>query len=139
MFSLLPNLIPRRFPFSFALLFALSLGLSSCQPVSNRIQMALEPVVDHQPIANALAIPKQTKAPSFTLKGSVQQVAPFIKGSAYQLNDDSGSIWIRSSYNDFAVGDRVILTGLPRYQSVKVSNQELGEVYVEEEKRIYKR
>jgi hypothetical protein len=114
--------------------------------------MALEPVVDAQPIAQALTtsppaphpsatppISQPSKSPPLTLKGSVQQVAPFLAGSAYQLHDDSGSIWIRSSHKDFKVGDRVILTGVPRYHQIKVSNQEIGEVYVEEQKRIYKR
>jgi hypothetical protein len=70
-----------------------------------------------------------------TIRGTVVIYAPLLTGSFYQLKDDSGSIWVRSS-QVVAPGDQVTIEGIPRHQAIQISNQEVGEVYFEEQKQV---
>jgi hypothetical protein len=70
-----------------------------------------------------------------TIRGTVVIYAPLLTGSFYQLKDDSGSIWVRSS-QVVKPGDQVTIEGVPRHQAIQISNQEVGEVYFEEQKQV---
>jgi hypothetical protein len=70
-----------------------------------------------------------------TIRGTVVIYAPLLTGSFYQLKDDSGSIWVRSS-QVVKPGDQVTIEGIPRHQAIQISNQEVGEVYFEEQKQV---
>jgi hypothetical protein len=66
------------------------------------------------------------------LKGIVENRAPFLQSGAYQLQDDTGSIWVMTNSTLPNIGDRLVIKGQVSYQSIPLAGQELGEVYVTE-------
>ncbi|MDJ0516695.1 MAG: hypothetical protein QNJ74_10730 [Trichodesmium sp. MO_231.B1] len=73
------------------------------------------------------------------LKGTVESRAPFIETGAYELTDDTGSIWIFTTAELPKIGTEITIKGKIRYQSIIVSelgNQDVGDFYIEELERI---
>ncbi|MCT7983166.1 hypothetical protein NG796_07655 [Laspinema sp. A4] len=66
------------------------------------------------------------------LKGTVENLAPFLESGAYQLQDDTGTIWVMTHSPLPNVGDRLVMKGQVTYQSIPIAGQELGEVYIKE-------
>ncbi len=72
---------------------------------------------------------------SVRLVGTVTQRAMFLQGGAYQLQDESGSIWVLTQQPVPEVGDRLSIQGEITYDAIAVQGQELGEVYIDERDR----
>ncbi len=73
------------------------------------------------------------------LKGTVESRAPFIETGAYELTDNTGSIWIFTTAELPKIGTEITIKGKIRYQSIIVSelgNQDVGDFYIEEIERI---
>ncbi|HEY9604742.1 MAG TPA: hypothetical protein V6C85_24270 [Allocoleopsis sp.] len=70
------------------------------------------------------------------LQGQVTNRAPFLTNGAYRLQDSSGAIWVIADQNLPNVGDEVTIEGQLHYQSIPIGGQDLGEVYVLEQKQI---
>ena len=73
------------------------------------------------------------------LKGTVKNRAPFLETGAYELTDDTGSIWIFTTAELPKIGAEIAIKGKIRYQSIVVpelDNQDVGDYYVEEIERI---
>jgi hypothetical protein len=71
------------------------------------------------------------------VKGTVQQVVPFVDSAAYQLADDSGNIWVFIQKDaPPKLGEQVLIQGQVKYQSIPISGREFGEVYLEQVKRM---
>ncbi|NER06328.1 MAG: hypothetical protein F6K17_28975 [Okeania sp. SIO3C4] len=73
------------------------------------------------------------------LKGTVEGQAPFLETGAYELTDDTGSIWIFTTAELPEVGTEITIKGKIRYQSIVVpelGNQDVGDFYVEEIERV---
>lgn len=73
------------------------------------------------------------------LKGTVESIAPFIETGAYELTDDTGSIWIFTTTELPKIGVEITVKGKIRYQSIvvpKLGNQDVGDFYIEEIERI---
>ncbi|NEQ40465.1 MAG: DNA-binding protein [Okeania sp. SIO3I5] len=73
------------------------------------------------------------------LKGTVESRAPFIETGAYELTDNTGSIWIFTTAELPEIGTEITIKGKIRYQSIIVSeldNRDVGEFYIEEVERI---
>ena len=71
------------------------------------------------------------------LRGTVKQVVPFVDSAAYELADESGDIWVftpKAPPPDR--GEDVLIQGQVKYQSIPIAEQEFGEVYVEQIKRL---
>jgi len=68
--------------------------------------------------------------------GEVVTKAPFLGSGAYQLKDDTGTIWIVTNQTLPEVGDGILLKGQLKYQSVPIGGQELGEVYIQEQEQL---
>lgn len=69
------------------------------------------------------------------LKGKVESRAPFLGTGAYQLQDNTGSIWVLTKQTVPQTGEQMLITGLVRYKGVtfkELAGKDLGEVYVEE-------
>lgn len=78
---------------------------------------------------------KETKEGTVYLQGKVAIRAPFLEAGAYKLQDDTGTIWVIANQVP-NVGDEVLIKGQLQFQSVPVSGQELGEVYVQQEQEL---
>ncbi|NEP03817.1 MAG: hypothetical protein F6K25_01755 [Okeania sp. SIO2G4] len=73
------------------------------------------------------------------LKGTVESKAPFLETGAYELTDDTGSIWIFTKAELPEVGTEITIKGRISYQSIVVpelGNQDVGDFYVEEIERV---
>lgn len=69
------------------------------------------------------------------LQGKVTQKAPFLGTNAYQLQDDTGLIWILTKAPLPQLGEEISVKGIVRFQSIKIpqlSGKDVGEVYLEE-------
>lgn len=72
-----------------------------------------------------------------TLEGTVEQRLPLLNGAVYRLQDDSGSLWIRTdSEAPLTVGDRLTVQVELRYQAVPVGDRDWGEPYAIERDRL---
>lgn len=67
------------------------------------------------------------------LRGTVVTIAPFLEGGAYQLQDETGAIWVRTDSELPEMGATVLIKGEIAYESVNMGDLDFGEVYVIEE------
>ncbi|MBE9168044.1 hypothetical protein IQ238_11110 [Pleurocapsales cyanobacterium LEGE 06147] len=70
------------------------------------------------------------------LQGKVTHKAPFLGSGAYQLKDDSGSVWIVTTDTIPPVGEAVVIKGTVQYQSLPLAEQDWGEFYILELKQL---
>ncbi len=108
-----------------AILATVGLGSAACQGwfASKALQSA------------AAVRAEQQAGATVELIGSVSQQAPFLGGGAYELTDDSGTVWVVTAVELPAVGDRLRVRGTVDYRSVPVAGQEWGEAFVQETER----
>lgn len=70
------------------------------------------------------------------LQGQVTDIVPLMEPwQAYQLQDNSGAVWVITSQSGLRKADRLLIKGNLRYQSIPLERQELGDFYVEEQER----
>jgi hypothetical protein len=69
-------------------------------------------------------------------RGTVTEVAPFLKGGAYLLTDDSGEIWAIAAAQLPEVGEQLKVEGEIVYAKIAIAEQEFGEVYLNEIQRF---
>lgn len=65
-----------------------------------------------------------------TLKGIVVNVAPFLEGGAYQLQDATGTVWVRTEKPLPPKGSSLAVKGELKYEAIFVGTQQLGESYL---------
>ncbi|WP_017306300.1 hypothetical protein [Spirulina subsalsa] len=105
------------------LLFPLVLGSAiACNPLSG----------DFTPLTE---VPNQSPGTSVTVRGNVEQKAPFLTGGAYQLQDESGSIWVFTEQALPESGRPLSVTGKVIYEPLELDGLDLGEVYLQELER----
>jgi len=79
---------------------------------------------------------KDNKQGTVYLQGQVATRAPFLEAGAYKLQDATGAIWVITQQTVPSVGDQVVIKGQLQFQTVPVSGQELGEVFVQQEQEL---
>ena len=67
---------------------------------------------------------------NISLKGIVVNVAPFLEGGAYQLQDATGTVWVRTDKPLPPKGSSLIVKGELQYEAIFVGKQQLGESYL---------
>lgn len=70
------------------------------------------------------------------LKGRVENQAPFLGTGAYQVRDETGSIWVFTTQGLPSKGDEILVKGEVQYKSIPLAGQDLGEVYIEELEQV---
>ena len=70
------------------------------------------------------------------LRGRVQQRIPLLNGWIYQLEDDTGSIWVTTQISAPPVGEEILIKGLTHYEPIPVAGEDWGEHYFEEQEQI---
>lgn len=71
-----------------------------------------------------------------TLRGKVQNRAPFLGMGAYQLKDNTGQILVLTKKSIPPLGQEVVIKGVIRSQKImlkELPGKDLGEVYIEEQ------
>jgi hypothetical protein len=67
-----------------------------------------------------------------SLEGRVRQHLPLLEQSLYELEDDTGTIWVVSADSPPPVGESLTIRAVIRYESILVAGQDMGESYAEE-------
>lgn len=71
------------------------------------------------------------------LKGQVSDRVPLIDAQVYQLQDNTGEIWVLTTNKAMPkVGDRVYVKGQVRYEKVLIDGQDFSEAYIEEQEQL---
>lgn len=79
---------------------------------------------------------QQNQGSTLYLEGKVSKEAPFLGGGAYQLQDSTGAVWVRTNQNLPQQGKQLVIKGQVDYQSIPVGSKELGEFYILELEQI---
>jgi uncharacterized protein YdeI (BOF family) len=147
-FDVSPNWLPTLLRKILSIV-ALSMVLLS----SGSCGQAMPPEISNVPFADAIAvdtvpIAQLTSATELTtdvtaavdmtvhLQGEVVQQVPLLNGRIYQLQDDSGSIWVVSTVTELMPGDQVVIQGIVRYESIPLGAQDFSELYIEEVEQL---
>ena len=69
------------------------------------------------------------------LEGMVVDRVPLLDAAVYQLQDETGKIWILTPHSSLQPGERLLVTGTVRFESIPIEGQERGEAYIEEQNR----
>lgn len=102
-------------------------GLLSCTQVP--------PVLNDT--AAIATIDRQKAGNKAKFRGNVAEVAPFLKGGAYLLTDDSGEIWVIAAATELPqVGEPLKVEGEIVYTEIAIAEQAFGEVYLQEIQRF---
>ncbi len=64
------------------------------------------------------------------VRGKVIHRSPFLGSAAYQLQDETGSLWVFTSKSLPTQGDEVFIRGKIQHESLPIEERELGEFYL---------
>lgn len=70
------------------------------------------------------------------IAGIVQQQIPLLEQWLYQIEDDSGSLWVLTSSLPPSVGTQVTLKAQVQYESILMQGMDIGEHYALELERL---
>ncbi len=108
-------------------LYILSSGLISCSGLTHS-EVAFP--FGEKPITPISQLSTQTVGTEIYLKGVVKEQAPFVDSGAYQIQDSTGVVWIRTNQPLPQKGEEIVVKGVVAYQTIPIGDQELGELYV---------
>lgn len=119
-----------------AFYFFLLGGLIGCGDLTKSSLNALNITagVDVTPIRDLK--PQQGNYTTFYLQGKVAKRVPLLKQHVYQLQDSTGTVWVLTNHTTLQLGDKVLIKGQVRYQSIPLAGKEFGEIYVEEQEQL---
>lgn len=107
------------------LLPLVSLGSIGCSPLSYLEVAFSNPAPT--PIEN---LSQQNQNTTVYVRGTVGDRAPFLGTGAYQLQDETGKVWVLTDDILPQTGEEVTIKGQLEYQSIPVRQYELGELYL---------
>jgi hypothetical protein len=70
------------------------------------------------------------------LDGTVERHAPFLDGGAYELQDESDSIWVVTDRPLPPVGSQISIKAAIESESISMGGQLVAQVYARERKRL---
>jgi hypothetical protein len=105
-------------------------GLIGCSALAE-LGIAV-PYLGEPPLISVNDLTDKKRGAIVYIRGIVKVYAPFLNSGAYQVQDKTGTIWIRTEGKPPPSGKEVVIKGKLDYQSIEVGNQELGEFYVVE-------
>ena len=82
------------------------------------------------------SIVNKTENNTIYIAGEVIKVAPLLGNNAYQVQDNTGSIWVISTGNLPSVGQNIFIKSQVRTQRLSLINQELDELYLVELEQV---
>ncbi|MGP1384699.1 MAG: hypothetical protein ACTS2F_14135 [Thainema sp.] len=89
-----------------------------------------------QPIAQLLAADPTTIVDTTVhLSGKIVQQIPLVDGRIYELQDETGSIWVMAASESEALitGNNIQIQGIVAYENIAIAGQEQGELYIQEQ------
>ena len=130
--------------FHLSLLLLLGVGCSSPLPSQlagiggksqpNLLTPVLKPDVKVMTIRDLQQ--SQSSGKTVYLQGKVGKQVPFLGSRAYELQDETGSIWVVTIAPAPQPGEEVLIKAQVRYQDISLSGQKTREWYVEEQEKL---
>lgn len=110
-------------------------GLIGCTPVNylGLAQSSITPIGELSPQSSAEITSEDD---IIYLEGEVVDRAPFMDSGSYQLQDQTGTVWVLTNGPLPQTGDRVQITGKVTYQSIPINGQDMGELYILEVEKL---
>lgn len=84
---------------------------------------------------NQIQLEKHQQNP-ITVTGKVAKIVPLLNSSAYELKDQTGSIWVVTNNNLPQVGEEITVEAMAEYQEIVIDSENLGGLYLREIKQI---
>jgi hypothetical protein len=123
-------LVKNRIFRSSILLFGVGLCLIGCGSL-NHLGIALS-----NPPTNTIGELQPSSGDiTVNLQGKVIKVAPFLGSGAYQIQDNTGTIWVLTEKGLPQPGAEIAIQGQVKYQPIPIGRQEMGEMYILEMKQ----
>ena len=116
----------------FLLLFSFTVGAISLGGCGLPLPID-SPMVSTTPIGR---IENLKEGRGVYLQGTIAQTAPFLDNGAYQLQDETGAIWVVTPRELPPLGEDMRVKGTVRYHSIPIGDREFGEFYIEEKKQL---
>jgi hypothetical protein len=88
------------------------------------------------PITPIGKLDQEDQNQSLYLEGQVGEQLPLVGGSLYQLVDESGSIWVKTSETLPTPGQELTIRAIILYEPILIADQDIGEYYATEQERL---
>lgn len=103
-------------------------GLSSCSILSLGSRVPITQIREIQQ--------KATPSSTVYVQGQVVKEVPLLSTRAYELQDDTGTIWVVTEEKIPTQDKPVLIQGKVKQKNIRLGTQNLKEVYIEEQKRL---
>ncbi len=118
------------------LLFLLLGGILGCNRI-NSLGLAQTPVTPINQLSQYQQPDQDTQTEDgIYLQGTVVDSAPFMDNGSYQLQDETGTVWVLTNGTLPKPGDAITIKGQVEYQSISIGDQDLGELYIVEVEQL---
>jgi uncharacterized protein YdeI (BOF family) len=114
----------------------IGVGVIGCSPLphSETGLLSFKPNVD---VTKIQTLQRQQKLDRVVyVQGNVLRQVPLVQKQAYEIQDQTGSIWIVTQKRAPQSGAAVLVKGKVRYQQIPIGSQDLGEIYIEEQTKL---
>ena len=111
-------------------------GLIGCTPLNylGLAQPSITPIGELIPQTTTENASKEQQL--IYLEGKVVDRAPFVDSGSYQLQDETGTVWVLTNGELPQTGETVQITGKVTYQSIPMGSQDVGELYILEIEKL---
>ena len=110
-------------------------GLIGCTPLSH-LGLAQPSITPIRELSPQTATTSSSEDDLIRLEGQVVDRAPFLDSGSYQLQDETGTVWVLTNGSLPQTGERVQITGKVTYQSIPMGGQDVGELYILEVEKL---
>ncbi len=120
--------------FPISILLFLTVGFSGCENLTTS-----NPPLLRFNTTRIARLQKRKPDTKVYVKGVVENHAPFVGAGAYQLEDNTGSVWVFTTRPLPDVGRQMLIRGKVAYESIQLEGlpeEDIGDVYLEELERI---
>lgn len=69
---------------------------------------------------------------TYAIEGTVQRRVAILNGWLYQIQDETGHLWIMTQTSTPTVGDSARVTGILQYEQILIGETDIGEYYLQE-------
>lgn len=111
-----------------------SLVFTKLKQITLGVTLLVSLVACQPPLITIKESPKKLDKTVY-LTGKVVNLAPFLGNAAYQLEDNTGKIWVVTTQIP-RLNQQINLKGKIVYQSLPIAEQELGDFYLIEQERL---
>lgn len=110
----------------FSLMISLNLNLTSCNFLNSA-----NPFNSKSPI-KIEAIAERKRSKPIYIAGTVIKIAPLLRNNAYQVQDNTGKIWVITTEKLPSIGQNILIKCQIQSQNLSLDNQDLDKLYLVE-------